>query len=64
MKCPTCGNLDTRVIRCAPSRTKCQVRRRHVCERDRGGCGGRWTSIARVAKPKSAPGPIARHRAS
>ena len=44
MKCPYCGNPDTRVVDSRPVDDNSSIRRRRVC----GECGRRFTSYERV----------------
>ena len=44
MKCPFCGNADTRVVDSRPVDDNASIRRRRVCD----GCGKRFTSYERV----------------
>ena len=44
MKCPYCGNPDTRVVDSRPVDDNASIRRRRVCD----DCGKRFTSYERV----------------
>ena len=44
MKCPYCGNPDTRVVDSRPVDDNSSIRRRRVCD----DCGKRFTSYERV----------------
>ncbi len=44
MRCPYCGNEDTRVIDSRPSEDRVEIRRRRVCEN----CEKRFTTYERV----------------
>ena len=44
MKCPYCGNLDTRVIDSRPAEDNSSIRRRRCCDE----CGKRFTTYEKV----------------
>lgn len=44
MRCPYCGNPDTRVIDSRPAEDKCSIRRRRSCD----DCGRRFTTYEKV----------------
>ena len=44
MKCPYCGNEDTRVSDSRPADDNCSIRRRRMCD----GCGKRFTTYENV----------------
>ena len=44
MKCPYCGNPDTRVIDSRPAEDKSSIRRRRSCDE----CGRRFTTYEKV----------------
>ncbi len=44
MKCPYCGNEDTRVSDSRPADDNCSIRRRRMCD----GCGKRFTTYEKV----------------
>jgi transcriptional repressor NrdR len=44
MKCPYCGNPDTRVVDSRPADDNTAIRRRRVCDK----CGKRFTSYERI----------------
>ena len=46
MKCPYCGAVDfDKVLDSRPARDNAAIKRRRECERDRGGCGRRFTTF-------------------
>jgi transcriptional repressor NrdR len=45
MRCPECGNPDSRVVDSRPAEQQTAVRRRRLCEE----CGARFTTYERVA---------------
>lgn len=44
MRCPYCGNPDTKVIDSRPAEDKCSIRRRRSCDE----CGRRFTTYEKV----------------
>ena len=44
MRCPYCGNLDTRVIDSRPAEDRSSIRRRRSCDE----CGRRFTTYEKV----------------
>ena len=44
MRCPYCGNPDTRVIDSRPAEDKSSIRRRRSCDE----CGKRFTTYEKV----------------
>jgi len=49
MKCPFCGEIDRdKVLDSRPIRDNAAIKRRRECERERGGCGRRFTTFEEI----------------
>src|SRR5579884_3504970 len=49
MKCPFCGAVDRdKVLDSRPIRDNTAIKRRRECEKERGGCGRRFTTFEQI----------------